>query len=422
MPAEPARSSARSAASSFSRAQSRSASRRELANTIVERCCSIRSSTCSSTCGQIDRRTACPSGDSWAAPVCGTGGRVEVGHVLDRDHDAEVDFLGAGRGGDGHRPGPAQERRHVLGGPDGGRQADPLGRATIRVQRVQPFQGQGQVRAALVPGQGVHFVHDHGVHPAQRVPRLRGEQQEQRLGRGDQDVRRLGGQPAALLGGGIPGPHRDSDVGLGGAHGLRGVPDAGQRGAQVPLDVHRERLQRGDVQHPAAEFRVLGSGGDGQPVQRPQECGQRLARPGRRDDQGVLTLADRGPGLRLGLGGGGERGAEPVAGDGAEALERVPLASCRRTARWCGLARYRTTGHRYMVHGHTDRNKRPAQTADSCPAARLVPDPPRGLSSADPQRKPHPGAERTDPTSGPEVLCTVQTTVRSPADQAPASG
>ena len=46
----------------------------------------------------------------------------------------------------------------------------------------------------------------------------------------------------------------------------------------------------------------------------------------------------------------------------------------------------------------------------------------RGLGSADPQRKPHPGAERTDPTSGPEVLLTVQTTVRSPADQAPASG
>jgi hypothetical protein len=29
---------------------------------------------------------------------------------------------------------------------------------------------------------------------------------------------------------------------------------------------------------------------------------------------------------------------------------------------------------------------------------------------------------RTEPTRGPEVLRTVQTTVRSPADQAPASG
>ena len=46
----------RSQASSLSRAHSRSARRRELANTIVERWASIRSSSRSSTCGQIDRR------------------------------------------------------------------------------------------------------------------------------------------------------------------------------------------------------------------------------------------------------------------------------------------------------------------------------------------------------------------------------
>jgi hypothetical protein len=41
---------------SLSRAVSRSASRRELANTIVERCASIRSTMRSSTCGQIEAR------------------------------------------------------------------------------------------------------------------------------------------------------------------------------------------------------------------------------------------------------------------------------------------------------------------------------------------------------------------------------
>jgi hypothetical protein len=64
-PADRARASkaasARSAASSFSRPHSRSASRREFANTIVDLCCSIRSSTRSSTCGQIDRAGAGPS-------------------------------------------------------------------------------------------------------------------------------------------------------------------------------------------------------------------------------------------------------------------------------------------------------------------------------------------------------------------------
>ena len=44
---------ARAVAISLSRAVSRSARRRELANTMVERCCSMRSTTRSSTCGQM---------------------------------------------------------------------------------------------------------------------------------------------------------------------------------------------------------------------------------------------------------------------------------------------------------------------------------------------------------------------------------
>ena len=48
--------------------------------------------------------------------------------------------------------------------------------------------------------------------------------------------------------------------GSGAAHGLRGVPDPGQRGAQVPLDVHRERFQRRDVQHAAALLGVRRGG------------------------------------------------------------------------------------------------------------------------------------------------------------------
>ncbi len=48
------RAAARSVATSLSRAVSRSARRRELANTIVERCCSTRSTTRSSMCGHSD--------------------------------------------------------------------------------------------------------------------------------------------------------------------------------------------------------------------------------------------------------------------------------------------------------------------------------------------------------------------------------
>jgi hypothetical protein len=48
---------------------SRSASRRELANTIVDRCCSTRSSTRSSTAGQIDVRRSAPAADPCTSPV-----------------------------------------------------------------------------------------------------------------------------------------------------------------------------------------------------------------------------------------------------------------------------------------------------------------------------------------------------------------
>ena len=49
---------------------------------------------------------------------------------------------------------------------------------------------QREVRAALGAGDGVHLVDDHRLDAAQRLAGRRGEQQEQRLGRGDQDVGR----------------------------------------------------------------------------------------------------------------------------------------------------------------------------------------------------------------------------------------
>ena len=171
----------------------------------------------------------------------GGAGQLQVGHVLDRHHDRELDALLARRRRDRHRAGAAEERGDLLRRAHGGGQPDALHQAagprsrtarsrtarsrTARsrnarsrnarsrnargrtagalrpagcllpglsaAQRVQPFQGQGQVRAPLVAGQGVHLVDDHGLDAPERLPGLRCQQQEQRLGRGDQDVRRL---------------------------------------------------------------------------------------------------------------------------------------------------------------------------------------------------------------------------------------
>ena len=130
-------------------------------------------------------------------------------------------------------------------------------------------------------------------------------------------------QLPALVGGGVAGAHRHPDVRLGQAQPVRGVPDPGQRGPQVPLDVHRQRLERRDVEHPGAPLRVGGRRQRGQLVDRPQERGQRLARPGRRDDQRVLALADRPPGPGLRLRRLGERPVEPRPGGRREPVQRA---------------------------------------------------------------------------------------------------
>ena len=69
-----------------------------------------------------------------------------------------------------------------------GRGAAPAGSARC----CKPLQAEREVHAALVAGQGVDLVHDHGAHGAEDLARLgAGEHQVERFGRGDQDVRRL---------------------------------------------------------------------------------------------------------------------------------------------------------------------------------------------------------------------------------------
>ena len=153
-----------------------------------------------------------------------------------------------------------------------------------------------QVGAALGPGDRVHLVDDHRLHAAQRLPGRRGEQQEQRLGRGDEDVRRAAGEGPPLVGRGVAGAHADADVGRCHPEPVGRVADAGQRRAQVALDVDGERLERGDVEHPAplrglrpAARRPAGPAPRGTP---PGSCRSRSARrPGRADPRSTASHA-----------------------------------------------------------------------------------------------------------------------------------
>src|SRR5690606_19907625 len=101
---------------------------------------------------------------------------------------------------------------------------------------------------------------------------------------------------------------------------LRGVPDALQRGAQVAVDVVRQRLQRRHVQHAAAL--VVGHGRLGvEAVDRPTGSGEGLAGAGRGVDERVSARADRRPAFGLGFGRRVERRPEPRRGRRGELLE-----------------------------------------------------------------------------------------------------
>ena len=107
-----------------------------------------------------------------------------------------------------------EEPRDDLDRPDRRREADPLRTRTAGLldQIVEPRERQRQVRAALVVGHRVNLVDDHGLDAAQRLPAAIGRQQdEQRLGRRDENVRRMLDHPLAFGRRRIAGAHRRAD-------------------------------------------------------------------------------------------------------------------------------------------------------------------------------------------------------------------
>ena len=211
--------------------------------------------------------------------------------------------------------------RHLLDRLDGGGEPDALRRPLE--QGVEPLEAEGEVGAALGAGHRVHLVEDDRLHPGEGLAGLRGQHQEQRLGRRDEHVAGGAGEGPPLLGRGVTRAHRHGDVGRGKAQPRRRVPDADQRGAQVALDVDREGLHGRDVEDTAALEPLLGDRLARQPVEGPQEGRQRLAGAGGGHDERMVARADRLPGPRLGRGGRAEGAPEPLRGGGGEAVEHI---------------------------------------------------------------------------------------------------
>ena len=203
-----------------------------------------------------DLRHLLPGGDRAELVVGQFQGEVQlpaVAGIHDRAPGRPVRVVPVGSRAD-QQPGDGLDR------PLGRGQPHPLHRLRRDVR--QPLQGQGQVRAPLVPGDRVDLVHDHGPRAAQHGPApLRGQQQVERLRGSDQDVRRVLEHGGPLGGRRVAGPDRHPDV-------RRAQPEPGghrgdlaQRRLQVLMNVGGQRLQRRHVHHlrprPGRPLRLL---------------------------------------------------------------------------------------------------------------------------------------------------------------------
>ena len=231
------------------------------------------------------------------APLVGERARLD--HVLDRHDDLEVELLGL-RGVDdlALAAGPDEEVADPLERPLRRGEPDPLHGLLAEV--VEALQREREVGPSLGGRHRVDLVHDHRLDPAEDLARSRADHQIERLGRGDQDVRRFAAHPPTL---GLrrvarAQRHRDRRA------------DPLQRRPQIALDVVGERLEGRDVDDAHARAEPLGLAREA--VDAPEERRQGLTGARRGADQRVIPGGDRRPAGRLGGRGGLERRLEPL--------------------------------------------------------------------------------------------------------------
>jgi hypothetical protein len=172
---------------------------------------------------------------------------TEIAHVLDRDDDVDRQRLTHTRIDDGDRARlvgrrePTEEPRHLFERALGGRQADALRRTGT--QRVEPFERESEMGAALRGRQGVYLVDDHRFDPAKGVTRRRREHEVEALWRGDEQIGWTANEALAVTRRGVAGAQTDDGLGERHTQAFGRQTDPDQRRPQVLLDVEGEGSQ-----------------------------------------------------------------------------------------------------------------------------------------------------------------------------------
>ena len=210
------------------------------------------------------------------------------------------------------------------------RQSDALQGRTVLcpAQRLETFERQRQVRAALAGHEGMNLVDDDRVGGDEPLARARREQQKQRFRRGDQNVRGLAQETGTFGGRRVSGSDADLWCDHVDTGGTCHVGNAFERCAQVALDIHCQCLQRRHVDH-TATILCWWWRREHQAIEAPQERAQCLAAACRREDEGRFAARDRRPPLLLRPCRRLEGCREPLANGGMKQIERGRPASHR---------------------------------------------------------------------------------------------
>ncbi len=196
----------------------------------------------------------------------------------------------------------------------------------------EALERQREVRAALVRRERVDFVDDHGSCRCQHLaPALAREQDVERFGRRDDDVRKA---PTHLLALGLRRVSRANGAAnprARQAEALQLGANAGERYFEVALDVVRECFQRRDVD----DARFIGQATRpeafaNERIDRREKRRERLARTRGRGDEHMAPGVDRRPGVDLRRRRRGEGRLEPAARTAGWKSSRTEGAMGRR--------------------------------------------------------------------------------------------
>ena len=192
---------------------------------------------------------------------------------------------------------------------------------------VEALEREDEMCAALVVGHGMDLVDDDGADAGEIGARLFcGEQDEEGLRGGDEDVRRLLEHGAALGGERVAGAHGGAD---------RRAEIAALEGELLYLlqwlfeilpDVVRERLQRRDVDDFGVRLEFAGERLAEELVDADKEGSERFAGAGGRGDERGPAGEDGRPAFDLRLRGGAETGEKPLLKDGVGPCEDFGLS------------------------------------------------------------------------------------------------